>query len=164
VDAFAWGVVGSVAAVAGVVVAVVFGVIPLAQARRKARRPPAKEASSARVSGGESMQAGSNNKQVNQDFDHAYRAAGRLDEAIPLYERTLADRERVLGETHPDTLMSRNNLAHAYRAAGRLDEAIPLYERTLADRERVLGETHPDTLMSRNNLAVSATRRPDHLT
>ena len=31
----------------------------------------------------------------------AYRAAGRLDEAIPLLERTLADRERVLGETHP---------------------------------------------------------------
>ena len=68
-------------------------------------------------------------------------------------ERTLADRERVLGETHPDTLTSRNNLASAYQAAGRLDEAIPLYERTLADRERVLGETHPDTLASRNNLA-----------
>ena len=85
----------------------------------------------------------------------AYQAAGRLDEAIPLYERTLADRERVLGETHPDTLTSRNNLAAAYQAAGRLDEAIPLYERTLADREQVLGETHPDTLTSRNNLALA---------
>jgi tetratricopeptide (TPR) repeat protein len=83
----------------------------------------------------------------------AYRAAGRLDEAIPLYERTLADRERVLGQTHPSTLGSRNNLASAYRAAGRLDEAIPLFERTLADCERVLGQTHPDTLGSRNNLA-----------
>ena len=83
----------------------------------------------------------------------AYDSAGRLDEAIPLYERTLADRERVLGDTHPDTLTSRNNLAHAYRAAGRLDEAISLYERTLADRERVRGDTHPDTLGSRNNLA-----------
>ena len=41
----------------------------------------------------------------------AYRAAGRLDEAIPLFERTLADSERVLGVTHPDTLASRNNLA-----------------------------------------------------
>ena len=68
---------------------------------------------------------------------------------------TLADCERVLGETHPDTLTSRNNLAVAYRDAGRLDEAIPLFERTLADRERVLGETHPDTLSSRNNLAIA---------
>ena len=84
---------------------------------------------------------------------NAYRDAGRLDEAIPLYERTLADSERVLGETHPDTLTSRGNLALAYRDAGRLDEAIPLLERTLADCERVLGETHPDTLISRNNLA-----------
>ena len=83
----------------------------------------------------------------------AYQDAGRLDEAIPLYERTLADCERVLGDDHPDTLTSRNNLARAYQAAGRLDEAIPLFERTLADSEQVLGDTHPDTLASRNNLA-----------
>ena len=83
----------------------------------------------------------------------AYRNDGRLDEAIPMFERTLADRERVLGDTHPDTLKSRNHLAAAYRAAGRLDEAIPLLERTLADREQLLGDTHPETLISRNSLA-----------
>jgi hypothetical protein len=44
-------------------------------------------------------------------------------EAIPLYERTVADSERLLGDTHPDTLNSRNNLVYAYRAAGRLAEA-----------------------------------------
>jgi Tetratricopeptide repeat len=49
----------------------------------------------------------------------AYRAAGRLDEAIPLFERTLADCERILGKHHPDTLTSRNNLAGAYEAAKR---------------------------------------------
>jgi tetratricopeptide (TPR) repeat protein len=65
----------------------------------------------------------------------------------------VADRERVLGDTHPDTLASRNNLALAYQATGRLGEAIPLYERNLADYERVLGDTHPTTLTSRNNLA-----------
>jgi hypothetical protein len=65
----------------------------------------------------------------------------------------LADREQLLGDTHPDTLTSRNNLAMAYRAAGRLAEALPLYERTLADREQLLGDTHPDTLSCRNNLA-----------
>jgi len=82
----------------------------------------------------------------------AHQAAGRLDQAIPLYQRTLADAERVLGADHPDTLTSRNNLAGAYESAGRLDQAIPLYERTLADRERVLGADHPQTLTSRNNL------------
>jgi tetratricopeptide (TPR) repeat protein len=83
----------------------------------------------------------------------AYRAAGHLDEAIPLCERTLADAEQVLGPTHPDTLIARNNLARLYRAAGRLDEAIPLYERNLADSERVLGSADPETMKSRNHLA-----------
>jgi hypothetical protein len=57
-------------------------------------------------------------------------------------ERTLADRERVLGPDHPDTLASQNNLADAYESAGRLTEATALLERTLADRERVLGPDH----------------------
>ena len=72
-----------------------------------------------------------------------------------MYEQTLADRERVLGPDHPDTLTSRNNLAVAYRDAGRTAEAITLHEQTLADRERVLGPDHPDTLTSRNNLALA---------
>ena len=85
----------------------------------------------------------------------AYESAGRLNEAITLYEQVLTDRIRVLGEDHPDTLTSRNNLAGAYRAAGRLTEAITLYEQVLHDRIRVLSEDHPDTLTSRNNLAYA---------
>ena len=83
----------------------------------------------------------------------AYRAAGDLGRAIPMYEQALADRLRVLGADHPDTLTSRNNLAGAYRAAGDLGRAIPMYEQVLADRLRVLGADHPDTLTSRNSLA-----------
>ena len=83
----------------------------------------------------------------------AYESAGRLGEAIPLYEQVLADSVRVLGDDHPDTLTSRNNLAGAYESAGRLGEAIPLYEQVLADQVQVLGEDDPDTLTSRNNLA-----------
>ena len=83
----------------------------------------------------------------------AYREAGRLEEAIALYEQVLTDRTRVLGEDHPHTLASRNNLAYVYKRVGRLEEAIALYERVLTDRTRVLGEDHPDTLTSRNNLA-----------
>ena len=86
---------------------------------------------------------------------NAYQAAGRLDLAIPLYERILADTERILGETHPETLGSRNNLAFVYQAAGQMGQAIRLYERTRTDAERILGETHPDTLTSRSNLAAA---------
>ena len=68
-------------------------------------------------------------------------------------EQTLADQERVLGADHPDTLLTRSNLANAYPDAGRTAEAITLYEQNLADQERVLGADHPDTLQARNNLA-----------
>jgi hypothetical protein len=48
----------------------------------------------------------------------AYMRQQRQDvRAIPLYEATLAQCERVLGDTHPHTLTSRNNLAGAYEAA-----------------------------------------------
>ena len=83
----------------------------------------------------------------------AYCDAGRLNEAIPLYEQTLEDHTRTLGPHHPRTLTTRNNLAGAYYDAGRLDEAIPLYEQTLEDHTRTLGPHHPDTLTTRNNLA-----------
>ncbi|MEV4364555.1 tetratricopeptide repeat protein [Nonomuraea sp. NPDC049625] len=76
-----------------------------------------------------------------------------LTRAIPLLQTTLADRERVLGADHPDTLTSRNNLASAYESAGDLGRAIPLFEATLAEQERVVGADHRYTLRSRNNLA-----------
>jgi len=88
------------------------------------------------------------------DRANAYRFAGRLGEAIPLHERTLADSERVLGADHPYTVASRNNLAYAYQAAGRHTEAVALLERTLADRERILGAEHPQTQISSSSLAL----------
>jgi tetratricopeptide (TPR) repeat protein len=76
-------------------------------------------------------------------------------QAITYGAEVLADHEEILGDTHADTLQSRNSLAFAYWAAGRLNDAIALEERNLLDREQILGDTHPDTLQSRNNLAVS---------
>ena len=83
----------------------------------------------------------------------AYQDAGRLDDAITLYQQTLKDFTRIVGPDHPGTLTSRNNLASAYRASGRLQDAITLYKQTLTDRSRILGPTHHDTLTSRDNLA-----------
>ena len=71
----------------------------------------------------------------------AYRDAGRLDEAIDLFEQVLADRLRALEPDHLDILVSRNNLADAYKSAGRLNEAISLLEQNLTDCERILGPT-----------------------
>ena len=57
----------------------------------------------------------------------AYQAAGRLSEAIPLFEQTLTDHTYILGPHHPRTLSTRNHLANAYLAAGRSEEARKLF-------------------------------------
>ena len=67
----------------------------------------------------------------------------------------LADRVRVLGMDHPDTLTARHNLADAHQAAGHLSEAISLFEEALAGRMRILGPIHSDTLVSRSHLAYA---------
>ena len=79
------------------------------------------------------------------------------DLGMPQLALTLTDSVTQAGESlglcHPDTLLSRDNLAGAYREAGRLHEAIELFEQNLDDRTRILGPHHPDTLTTRNNLA-----------
>ena len=89
----------------------------------------------------------------NQSWDQIKIGVFSREDSIELYEQVLAERERVLGPDHPDTLTIRNNLAGAYYSVGRFGEAIELYEQVLADRVRVLGPDHPDTLTVRNNLA-----------
>ena len=85
----------------------------------------------------------------------AYLAAGRVDEAVPLFEQILAVRQHTLGPDDSETLVSQNNLASAYQGAGRIAEAIRLYELNLEIRERLLGSDHPSTLNSRGNLAAA---------
>ena len=65
----------------------------------------------------------------------------------------LETRRRVLGESHPETLTSMNNLASTLHAQGDLRGARELQERVLETQRRVLGESHPDTLRSTGNLA-----------
>ena len=73
-------------------------------------------------------------------------------EALPVYERTVSEFDRVLGPDHQDTLTSRANLAHAYYMARRLSDAVRLFERTIADCERALGHDHPLTQTISDNL------------
>ena len=72
---------------------------------------------------------------------------------MPLYQRALAIKEKVLGPEHTGTATSLNNLAALYDTLGQYDKALPLYQRALAIREKALGPEHNDTASSLNNLA-----------
>ena len=84
---------------------------------------------------------------------YAYQSAGRLGEAVILYEKLFSDRTRILGPNHRDTLASCNNLAYAFESAGRLTDAIALYEDLLVNSVRILGPDHDEAFLSRINLA-----------
>ena len=75
------------------------------------------------------------------------------DKALHLYEMCLTKYKQILGDDHPDTLHSMNNLANLYHSMGQNDKALHLYEMCLAKRKQILGNDHPDTLHSMNNLA-----------
>ena len=64
-------------------------------------------------------------------------------------------RKEILGETHPDTLASLNNLANSYSDLGDYNKACKLQNAVYNASKEILGETHPDTLASLNNLTNS---------
>ncbi|KAI7766379.1 hypothetical protein LZL87_013153 [Fusarium oxysporum] len=78
---------------------------------------------------------------------------GNYRVAEDLNKKAANTRTKMLGEEHPSTLASMNNLASTYRNQGQWKEAEELGVRVMAIRKRVLGEEHPDTLTSMGNLA-----------
>jgi hypothetical protein len=55
---------------------------------------------------------------------------------------------KVLGEEHPDTLNSMNNLALTWKGQNRNEEAVILMSECVRIRTHMLGNNHPFTLSS----------------
>ena len=81
------------------------------------------------------------------------RYIAEYEKAQELYSQVLEIRKRVLGEEHPDTAASYNNLASVYASQGEYEKAEGLYGKALGICERVLGEEYLGTATSYNNLA-----------
>ncbi|WP_375327584.1 tetratricopeptide repeat protein [Microcystis sp. BLCC-F210] len=91
-------------------------------------------------------------ERLNQQVIQLYQQ-GKYNEAIPLAEQALAIIKQQLGDNHPLTAQSLNNLAFLYDSQGRYSEAEPLYKQALAIIKKQLGDNHPLTAQSLNNLA-----------
>jgi eukaryotic-like serine/threonine-protein kinase len=83
-----------------------------------------------------------------------YDNLGLYSRAMPLEQRTVEIRKRVLGPDNPDTLKSQGNLAVLLARTGHLPEAEKLARETLDTSRRVLGPENPLTLGSMSNLAI----------
>ena len=82
--------------------------------------------------------------------------------AVKWAERLYNYRRQHLGEEHPDTIRTLNNLAGTYSKLGDRRRALELEEKVYSLRCRILGEEHPDTLTSLNNLAGTYSGLGDH--
>ena len=62
---------------------------------------------------------------------YCHRLNNLAAQAEPLYLQALEIRKAQLGDRHPDTATSLNNLAALYESQGRYGEAEPLYLQAL---------------------------------
>jgi eukaryotic-like serine/threonine-protein kinase len=83
-----------------------------------------------------------------------YKNQDKYAQAESLYTRVLEVRRRVLGEQHPDTLVTVNSLAMLYTDQRKFAQAEPLFREVVEVGRRVLGADHPRRLDSMNDLAL----------
>jgi serine/threonine protein kinase len=92
---------------------------------------------------------------IRRTIGNTYRDLGLYDQAQQQMELSLDLQHRVLGDAHPDTLSTMNDLADLYlEYQGKPAKAEPMLTKILETRRRVLGEEHPDTLTSLSNLGA----------
>jgi tetratricopeptide (TPR) repeat protein len=80
-------------------------------------------------------------------------ASARLERVSGLFERVLADRERLQGPKHPHTVAARYNLGIVYAQFERSQEAIAQFERALNDWDAVPDDDSLDRYLARVALA-----------
>ena len=76
------------------------------------------------------------------------------DEAEPLFREALEVSREMLGNRHPITLTSINNLGNLLGSKGDFAAAKPLLREALEVKRETLGNRHPSTLSSISNLGL----------
>ena len=82
-----------------------------------------------------------------------YHPKQRMSDEARLRALVASCRE-TLGDKHPQTLLSINNMALLLKDQGKLAEAEGLCREALTGSRETLGNKHPETLISINNLAA----------
>ncbi len=93
--------------------------------------------------------------QLLQSTAVTWAQLGLLALVIDPQTRALELRRAELGDEHPETLSSMNNLGFLLRSQGRADEAELLFRQSLEGNRRALGNDHMNTLGAMMNLVLS---------
>lgn len=85
----------------------------------------------------------------------AHRLRGDYDRSRQLAQEALGGHRRLLGITHPRTLLSADSYAATLRALGRFEDALLEVRPALEGLTLLLGTKHPATLQIEHNLALT---------
>ncbi|GHO53832.1 helix-turn-helix domain-containing protein [Ktedonobacter robiniae] len=78
---------------------------------------------------------------------------GNYEQAEPLLLNALSIQQSILGENHPDTARTLNDLGDLYFIRGSYKEADSYLQKALSVRQQVSGTNHPDVAETLNRLA-----------
>jgi CHAT domain-containing protein/tetratricopeptide (TPR) repeat protein len=81
--------------------------------------------------------------------------AGKWPEALPLAEKSVAIRERLLGKDSPGYAAGLSKLADVCAGLGQTERALALYRQVVEIRRHCLGENHPVYAQGLHNLAAA---------
>jgi tetratricopeptide (TPR) repeat protein len=87
--------------------------------------------------------------------------AGKLDEAIAIYEEAIPLTREVYGERHPHVAVRLENLGDVYRMQGKFAQTDALLDEVLAIREEAWGADSPAVARTRVNRGVVALQQND---
>ncbi|MDA8021132.1 MAG: serine/threonine-protein kinase [Thermoanaerobaculia bacterium] len=92
---------------------------------------------------------------IHHTLSETYLGLGRFEAALEHARRAVLLRERGLGDTHRETLMSRNALGLSLWELDQLAEAETVLASTVRSLEELVGPLHSETLTAKNNLALT---------
>jgi CHAT domain-containing protein len=97
----------------------------------------------------------------NRQVFHLWQQ-GRSAEALPLAQKALLARRKILGEKHRDTAQSWLNLGAQHAVLGQVDQARRCYREAMVIHREVLGENHPLYAYSLSNLGLLDRETGEH--
>lgn len=68
----------------------------------------------------------------------------------------------ILGENHPNTLITKKLITNSFYQLGKYSEALQMHQEAFEKQKIILGENHPDTVISRSNMACSYSKLGKH--
>lgn len=92
------------------------------------------------------------NAKANVDYSIALEKSGKYREALSICEAAFDCYKKMVGEEHPEKLITMNSISAIYAMLGKHEESLKLTMKVLNIRKMVLGEEHPNTVRAMVNL------------